>query len=62
MYFSKLAASAALLAVTLASPLDASAASSDDKPLAKRSNGVHLVNCVTYSAVVVRTPILNIFS
>ncbi|KAI3320118.1 hypothetical protein HD806DRAFT_547614 [Xylariaceae sp. AK1471] len=52
MFFSKLLASAALLAVALASPLDASAVSNDDKLLAKRSNGVHLVNCVTYSAVV----------
>jgi hypothetical protein len=57
MFFPNLAASAALLAVALATPLGSSATSSDDKSmLAKRANGLHLVNCVTYSAVIVRHP------
>ncbi|RWA09759.1 hypothetical protein EKO27_g5351 [Xylaria grammica] len=50
MFFSKFATCAAFLATALASPLGASA--NEEHQIAKRANGVHLVNCVTYSAVV----------
>ncbi|KAI0538284.1 hypothetical protein GGR58DRAFT_526556 [Xylaria digitata] len=50
MFFSKLAIAASFLATALAGPL--AAPSGEGAQLAKRSNGIHLLNCVTYSAVV----------
>ncbi|KAF2973083.1 hypothetical protein GQX73_g657 [Xylaria multiplex] len=50
MFFSKLAIAATFLATALAGPLVAS--NDEGAQLAKRANGVHLLNCVTYSAVV----------
>ncbi|KAI0438986.1 hypothetical protein F4803DRAFT_532867 [Xylaria telfairii] len=53
MLLSILTTSAIFLATAFASPLSAIAASSDGKhPLAKRGNGLHMVNCKTYSVVV----------
>jgi hypothetical protein len=63
MFFSKLATTAALLATAIAGPL---AATSGDETaqLTKRADGIHLVNCVTYSAVIVRKAFnpLHLFS
>ncbi|TPX18959.1 uncharacterized protein E0L32_011352 [Thyridium curvatum] len=54
MHLSKLTAFAALVASVIASPAPAPAPSPDvdTKLLAKRAEGIHLLNCVTYSTVV----------
>ncbi|KAJ8121181.1 hypothetical protein ONZ43_g2302 [Nemania bipapillata] len=53
MFVSKLATTAILLATAIAGPLAAVSTSGDESAqLTKRADGIHLVNCVTYSAVI----------
>ncbi|KAI0096060.1 hypothetical protein GGR51DRAFT_544369 [Nemania sp. FL0031] len=51
MFFSKLATAATLLATALAGPV-ATGSSDETVQLSKRADSLHLLNCVTYSAVV----------